>query len=199
MVAEFQHLHDSRSPYNTPGRGHVARRVNDYDGVYLQVKTVAMNLICSESARWWLSSGIRNIPEAPIAPLGRPITLNIYKPIRFQWTWFGMNPPNGCWVTGSAKCEDALLRPWARPCVPMGKWRWRCTFTAKADSKELDLEWISSVADELWRPWGLGRMNGRMAGWTNGRTAIRQQTLCFSFREGGGQKFPVERLRSDDV
>ena len=35
------------------------------------------------------------------------MTLHIYRPRRFQWTWFGENRPSGCWVAVSAKfCPD---------------------------------------------------------------------------------------------
>ena len=31
------------------------------------------------------------------------MTLHIYMPRWFQWTWFGLNPPSRCWVIVSAK------------------------------------------------------------------------------------------------
>ena len=39
------------------------------------------------------------------------LTLHIYMPKQFQWTWFGVNPPGDCWFFGVRKTEGALVTP----------------------------------------------------------------------------------------
>ena len=53
------------------------------------------------------------------------MALHIYRPRRFQWTWFGVKWPSGCWVLVSKYTYYA--------CGPaqMGKWPWRCISTGK--------------------------------------------------------------------
>ena len=47
--------------------------------------------------------------------------LHIYRPRRFQRTWFGVNRPSGCWVPASAKFQETLSCPWACPYGQMTK------------------------------------------------------------------------------
>ena len=39
------------------------------------------------------------------------MTLHIYRPRQFQWTWFGVNRPSGCWVPVSPRFPKPLLHP----------------------------------------------------------------------------------------
>ena len=49
------------------------------------------------------------------------MTLHIYRPRRFQWTWFGLNRPSDYWVSASARFQEPLSRPWARPLCHHGQ------------------------------------------------------------------------------
>ena len=49
---------------------------NDQNVLHLQAKTLPKNLICGESAQWFLSSSVRKIPGALIMPMGMPIWAN---------------------------------------------------------------------------------------------------------------------------
>ena len=42
----------------------------------------------------------------------------MYSPRQFQWTWSGVNRPSGCRVLASARFQEPLSRPWARPLYP---------------------------------------------------------------------------------
>ena len=44
------------------------------------------------------------------------ITLPIYRPRQFQWTWFEVSQPGGCRVLAFAKLQEHLLYLWACPC-----------------------------------------------------------------------------------
>ena len=44
--------------------------------------------------------------------------LHVCKPRRFQRTWIGVNRPSGCWVPASARFQEPLSHPWARPIMP---------------------------------------------------------------------------------
>ena len=58
----------------------------------------------------------------PCGPDGQmTITLHIYRPRRFQWTWFGVNGPKGCWVPASAKFQEPLLCPWLNDLEDIGQ------------------------------------------------------------------------------
>ena len=58
----------------------------------------------------------------PCGPNGQmTIIVPIYKPRRFKLTWFGVNLPSGCWILASARSQETLLCPWARPCSPNGQ------------------------------------------------------------------------------
>ena len=98
---------------------HYVPWANYYGVAHLQTKTVPMNLIWNESAQWLRSSGVHKIPGALITPMGMPIMppwandmmLHIYRPRRFQWTWFGVNQPSGCGVPASARFQEPLSHP----------------------------------------------------------------------------------------
>ena len=85
------------------------RWATDLDVANLQAKTVPKNFIWSESAQWLLSSSVSKDSRSPYHAHGHvhmpimTITLHMYKPIRFQWTWSGVNQPTGYWVMASAK------------------------------------------------------------------------------------------------
>ena len=82
---------------------------NKHDVAHLWTKMVLINLIWSESTQWLQSSSLCQIPEARITPMDMPdgpngqmtMMLHIYRPGWFQWTWFGVNQPSGCWGKGS--------------------------------------------------------------------------------------------------
>ena len=59
----------------------------------------------------------------PLCPHGQmTMTLHIYRPRQFQWTWFGVNQPSVCWVLVSARFQEPLLLcPWACPLCPHGQ------------------------------------------------------------------------------
>ena len=44
--------------------------------------------------------------------------LPIYRPRQFQCTYFGVNPPSGCWLLSSARFQEPLLNWWAHQCWP---------------------------------------------------------------------------------
>ena len=57
----------------------------------------------------------------PCGPDGQlTMTLHVYKPIRFQWAWFGVNPPSGQWLLSSGICK---IIPGAF-ITPMGTLMW---------------------------------------------------------------------------
>ena len=134
------------------------RRSNYHDVAYLQAKTVPMNLIWSESARWLLSSGIRWIPEALITTMGMPIMppwtndndiahLQA-KAVQINSIW--SEPAQWLLISSIRKILGALVMPTGIPAMPpMGKWLWHCASTGQDSSKELDLEWIGPVVAEL--------------------------------------------------
>ena len=102
----------------------------DRDIAHLQTRTVPINLIWSKSALWLQSSGVRKIPGAFITSTGTPticphgqmtMTLQIYKPRQFKWTWFGVNRPCGCGVPASIRFQEPLSGPWACSLSPHGQ------------------------------------------------------------------------------
>ena len=78
--------------------------------------------------------------------------LHIYRPRRFQWTWLGLNRPSEDWISASARFQELLSCPCARPLCPMCKWSWRCTSTGQDGSNELDLERIGPLVAEFQGP-----------------------------------------------
>ena len=115
----------SKSACYTHGLAHVP---NDHDVAHPQAKTVPINLIWSahlqamavptnlisgESTHWLLISDVCQILGALVTPRARPcgpgghmtMTLHIYRPRQFIWTWFGVNPPSGYWVPASARFQ----------------------------------------------------------------------------------------------
>ena len=58
----------------------------------------------------------------PLYPHGQmTITLRTYRPRQFQWTWFGVNRPSGCWVPASVRSHEPLTCPWVCPLCPNGQ------------------------------------------------------------------------------
>ena len=49
------------------------------------------------------------------------MTLHIYRLRWFQWTWFQVNRPSGCWVTASTIFLEPLSGKWACPLCPHGQ------------------------------------------------------------------------------
>ena len=47
--------------------------------------------------------------------------LRVYRPRRFQITWFGVNRLCGCWVPASTIFQEPLSQPWACPLCPHGQ------------------------------------------------------------------------------
>ena len=46
---------------------------------------------------------------------------HIYRPRWFQWTWFVVIWPSGCWVTVSARFQEHFIHLWVDPCSPDGQ------------------------------------------------------------------------------
>ena len=64
------------------------------------------------------------------------ITLQTYRPRRFQWTWFEVNQPSGCWVHCLQDSRSHYHAHGHAHYALMGKWPWRCTPTAGFLSSE---------------------------------------------------------------
>ena len=47
--------------------------------------------------------------------------LHIYRPRWFQWAWFVVNQPIGCWVMASTRFQEPLSCPWTCPLRPHGQ------------------------------------------------------------------------------
>ena len=100
---------------------------NDHDVAHLQAKTVQMNSIQNKSAQWLRGYGVCKIAGANITPWAHPLcphgqmtmTLHIYRPRRFQWSWFVVNRPMSYRVSAS-RFQEPLSRPWACPLYPHG-------------------------------------------------------------------------------
>ena len=61
----------------------------------------------------------------PLCPHGQiTIMLHIYRPRRFQRTWFGVNLPSGCWVLASAWFQKSLLQISGAFITPMDTPMW---------------------------------------------------------------------------
>ena len=73
----------------------------------------------------------------------------MYRPIWLQWTWFGVNRPDGCWVLVSAMFQEPLLCPWACPCCPDGQMTMKLHIHRQNGSNALNLELIRLVFAEL--------------------------------------------------
>ena len=70
------------------------------------------------------------------------------------------SPPSGCWVPASAKSEEFLLRPRARPYGPMGKLPKCCTSTGQDKFQwssngvnQPSGYWVIASVRVLLRPW----------------------------------------------
>ena len=162
---------------------------NDHHVAHLQAKTVPVNLICSESAQWLLSSSVRKIPGALNMPMGVPIMpqwANDHAIAHQQAKTVPMNliwseSAQWLWSSGVRRIPGGLLMPiidGLAHYAPMGKWPWHCTPTGLDGSNELDLECIDPVVAELWHPQIL-------AGRTDGEHSIVHP---FFFGKVGGQK-----------
>ena len=58
----------------------------------------------------------------PICPQGQiTMMMHIYRPRRFQWTWFWVNGPCECWVPASTRFQEPLSCPWACPLCAHGQ------------------------------------------------------------------------------
>ena len=105
-----------------------ARWANDHDVARLQAKTIPKNLIWSEWAPVVAEFRRPQDSRSPYRAHGHANytsmekhDLHIYMPRRFQWTWFGMHRPIGCWVMASARFQEPLSWPWACPFHPQGQ------------------------------------------------------------------------------
>ena len=110
MVADFRRPQDSRIPYHAYGHTHYAPKrkwpchwtSTDQDGSYeLELQWIG------PSGSWLPASTRFQKPlclwACPLYPHGQMIiTLHIYRPKQFQWIWFGVNRPSGCWVMATA-------------------------------------------------------------------------------------------------
>ena len=99
----------------------------------------------------------------PCGPEGQIIiTLHIYKPRWFQFTWFKVNQPSGCWVLASARFHEILLCPWANPCGVIFKGPNVAHLQVKAvpvnliwsASTQLLLSWASKISKGIYCLWG---------------------------------------------
>ena len=60
---------------------------------------------------WGLQTTLTQL--CPLCSHGQmTMTLHIYRPIWFHWTWFGVNRPSGCRVPASARFQEPLSWPW---------------------------------------------------------------------------------------
>ena len=115
-----------------------------------------------------------------VAPMQRAVILHIYRPRRFQWTWFGVNPPGGCWIPASARIQEPLLRSWAHPL-----WSW---WTNEHDdvhlqAKTVPVNLIWSESDMWLHSYGVHEVcGGRTDEWKNGRRQFHSPP--FSIRKG---------------
>ena len=106
----------------------------------------------------------------PWGPDGQmTMMLHIYRPRRFQRTWFGVNRAQWLQSSGVCKIPEALVTDSRSPyfshghahVAPMGKWPCRPTSRGWDSSNELDLEWIGPTIAELWA----GRTDRQKNGW----------------------------------
>ena len=78
-----------------------------------------MTSCCWVLASTGFQEGVLHSWAHPCGPDGQTtMPLDIYRPIRFKWTGFAVNPHSGCWIQASAIFQEPLLCPRALPCGP---------------------------------------------------------------------------------
>ena len=135
---------------------------NDHDVAHRQVKTVLLNLIWSEFARWLLSSGVHKIQLTT--------TIHSFNTRRFQWIWFGVNPLSGCGLPASAMFQGRFLHSWARGFCP-GKQMTMMSHIYRPRWFQLSWLWGNRLSD----CWVTASAN--LAGWTDRRADWRMDTI----------------------
>ena len=79
------------------------------------------------SGCWGLASTKFQEPSScpwacPLYPHGQiTMILHTYRQRQFQWTWFRVNQPSGCWGLASTKFQEPSSCPWACPLYPHGQ------------------------------------------------------------------------------
>ena len=101
------------------------------------------------------------------------MTLHIYRPRQFQWTWFGVNRPSGCWVPVSPRFPKPLLHPQAHPYGSQGQMTMMMQIYRQRQFKLtwFRVDWSSSCGVTASIKWGTdGRTDRRTDGQKDGRT-----------------------------
>ena len=108
------------------------------------------------------------------------MTLHIYRPGWFQWTWFGVNPPSGCRVPASTMFQEQLSCLWACPCgsdeqktVMLHTYRPRWFHWSWLVMNQLSGCWVTVSANLSWPD-----------SWPEGTDGDNSIVLLFFFRKG---------------
>ena len=109
------------------------------------------------------------------------MTLHIYMPRWFKWTWFRVNPPGGCWVVPPASFWELLSCPRACPWGPDGQnTMMLCIYRPRL----FKLTWFGVNPPGVRKFWPDEQMNESM----DKRMETNSVVPLFSLCKGGGQK-----------
>ena len=124
------------------------------------------------------------------------MTLHIYRPRPFQWTWFGVKQPHGCCVLVSTRFQGPLLCPWACPLCP----HWQMIMALHINRpRQFQWTWFGAIWPSGYQvtastKFGMEKwMNRWTDGWIDGQTDKQMDgehsiVSLSSFGKGGGQK-----------
>ena len=99
--------------------GRTDGRTAPYHNTVSKDGRIKNKLLCKEAEINFLMLCLWACPCDPDGQM--TMTLHVYRPRRFQWNWFTINPLNGCWIPASASFQESLLHLWACPCGPDGQ------------------------------------------------------------------------------
>ena len=118
----------------------------------------------------------------PLSPHGQmTITLHIDRLRWFQWTWFQVNRPSGCWVLASARFQKPLLQIPGALVMPMSTAIWP---QRASDHDVVHLETETVPMNLIWSESAQGLLSYRPDAQRNGRRPIHSPS--FFLRKGRG-------------